>query len=103
MFHAWNTLKDLPETIITSEIEEEVVYTAQDKEPFEIRKEGEVFIIEGSWARKIVASTNFTDYESTQYFQRALKRKGVIDELERMGINEGDTVQIFGAEFDYVR
>jgi GTPase len=103
MFHAWNTLKDLPETIITSEIEEEVVYTAHDKEPFEIRKEGEVFIIEGSWARKLVSSTNFTDYESTQYFQRALKRKGVIDELERMEINEGDTVQIYGAEFDYVR
>lgn len=103
MYHVWNTLKELPATILTAEIEEEVVYTAKEEEPFEIRKENDIFIVEGSWARKIVSSTNFTDYESMQYFQRALKRKGVIDELEKMGINEGETVQIYGAEFDYVR
>ena len=66
-----------------------MVYTVVEEEPFKINKENDVYVVEGSWAKKIVASTNFTDYESLQYFQRALKRKGIIDELEKMGINEG--------------
>lgn len=103
MYSVWNTLKDLPPTILTSETDQEVVYTAEEQEPFKVRKEGEIYIVEGKWVNRIASSTNFTDYESTQYFQRALKRKGVIDELEKMGIQEGDTVEIGGAQFDYVK
>jgi len=36
---------------------------------------------------------NFDNYESLQYFQRAIRRKGIVDALESMGINEGDTVR----------
>ena len=43
------------------------------------------------------------DYESLQYFQRVLRTSGVIDKLEEMGIQEGDTVSILGFDFDYVR
>ena len=43
------------------------------------------------------------DYESLQYFQRVLRLSGIIDELERLGINEGDTVSILDIEFDYMR
>ena len=43
------------------------------------------------------------DYESLQYFQRVLRLSGIIDRLEEMGIEEGDTVRIFDFEFDYVR
>jgi len=53
--------------------------------------------------RKLVGSTNFDNYESLQYFQRAIKRKGIVDELEKMGISEGDTVKMYDLEFDYVR
>ena len=48
-----------------------------------------------------MGSTNFDDVESLQYFQRALRKKGVIKELEQMGIQEGDTVKIYDIEFDY--
>ena len=43
------------------------------------------------------------DYESLQYFQRVLIKSGIIEELERMGINEGDTVSILNFEFDYIK
>ena len=43
------------------------------------------------------------DYESLQYFQRVLIKSGIIEELEHMGINEGDTVSILNFEFDYIK
>ena len=81
----------------------EVVYTAEEEEPFSVRREGNVYIVEGSWIRKVVGSTNFNIYESIQYFQRSLKSRGVIDALEKLGINEGDTVKIYDIEFEYIR
>ena len=62
-----------------------------------------VYIVEGMYVRKIVGSTNFDDYESLQYFQRMLRKTGIIDLLEEKGINEGDTVNMYGVEFDYVK
>ncbi|MBE7032033.1 MAG: GTPase ObgE [Ruminococcaceae bacterium] len=69
----------------------------------EITVEDGVYIVEGMYVRKIVGSTNFDDYESLQYFQRALRKSGIIDMLEAKGINEGDTVHMYGVEFDYIR
>jgi len=46
---------------------------------------------------------NFDNYESLQYFQRAIRRKGIVDALESMGINEGDTVRMYDLEFEYFR
>jgi len=96
-------LSKLPETVMADETEEEVVYTAGEEKLFTVRKEGKVFIVEGNWIRKIAGSTNFGIYESLQYFQRAIKQRGVIDELEKLGIKEGDTVKIYDFEFDYVK
>lgn len=103
MFHAADRLSKLPETVITGEEENEVVYTAEEEEPFTIRREGRVFLVEGNWIRKVVGSTNFGIYESLQYFQRAVKSKGVVEALEKMGIQEGDTVKMYDFEFDYIR
>lgn len=103
MFYAGEKLKEIPDTILTEKTDEEVIYTAEEEKPFEIHRENEKFVVEGKWVRKLVGSTNFGSYESLQYFQRAIKRKGVVDALEEMGINEGDTVKMYDIEFDYVR
>ena len=42
------------------------------------------------------------DYSSLQYFQRVLRSSGIIDKLVEMGINEGDTVNVCGFEFDFI-
>jgi GTP-binding protein len=101
--HIAAKLDELPATNLSIEEEEEVVYIAEEEEPFTVRKEGDIFIVEGNWIRKVLGSTNFDVYESLQYFQRSLKAKGVIEELEAQGINEGDTVRIYDFEFEYIR
>jgi GTP-binding protein len=49
----------------------------------------------------LLASINFGDYESRMYFDRQLRRCGLFDRLEEMGIQEGDTVSIYDIEFEY--
>ncbi len=104
LYYVSDALNELPDTILLEPgQEEEVVYTAEEEKPFEIRVEDGVYVVEGNWVRKVLGSTNMSNYESLQYFQRALKRKGVIAALEEMGIQEGDTVRILDTEFDYTR
>jgi len=103
ILHVWEMLNKIPDTVLVEVPEQKKVYKVEEEEPFTIIKENGVFIVEGNWARRLVMSTNFDNYESLQYFQRALVRKGVIKSLEQMGIEEGDTVRIYDFEFDYVR
>lgn len=61
-----------------------------------------VFVVEGEWLVQVINSVNFDDYESLQYFQRVLINTGVIDALREAGIQEGDTVNIYDIEFDFM-
>lgn len=70
---------------------------------FEIIVEDGVYIVTAPWLEQIMRTADMDDYESLQYFQRVLRSSGIIAKLEEMGINEGDTVDIFGFEFDYLR
>ncbi len=69
---------------------------------FEITKEGNTYIITGSWIEAVGNSVTFDDNESLGYFQRALINRGVIEELINMGIEEGELVQIGDIEFEFV-
>ena len=69
---------------------------------FSIEIEDGAYMIDADWLEPILASVNMDDYESLQYFQRVLRSAGIIDKLEEMGIQEGDTVQLLGFGFDYV-
>lgn len=69
---------------------------------FAVTKDGAVYVVAGPWIEAVGGSVNFSDEESLQYFQRALRNKGVIDALQEAGIREGDTVRIGDLEFDFV-
>lgn len=73
------------------------------KNQFEITVKDGVFFIEAPFLEPIISVVDMEDYESLQYFQRVLRSSGIIDKLEEMGINEGDTVTISEFGFDYVR
>ena len=75
----------------------------RSEEEMRVEIEDGVYYVTGSRVKRIVGSTNFDDYESLQYFQRALIKCGAIKMLEDAGIKEGDTVHIYGAEFDFVK
>ena len=58
--------------------------------------------MEAPWLERILEGSDVEDYESLQYFQRALADNGVLDELIRQGVEEDDTICIGEFQFDYV-
>ncbi len=104
MKYTYTELQKLPpvrEFDIELDINEEEFIDKSDK-GFEITKDNGIYVISGSWIEAVGGSVNFSDSESLQFFQQALKNRGVIDELAELGINEGDTVRIGDLEFDFV-
>ncbi len=73
------------------------------KKDFNVTTEDGIYFVEADWLYDILRVVNMEDYSSLQYFQRVLQTSGIIDKLEEMGINEGDTVAIFDFEFEYMR
>ncbi len=61
-----------------------------------------VYYVEGEWLYNFMGQINFDDYESLNFFQRVLSKNGVFDKLRAAGIEEGDTVNIYDFEFDFV-
>ena len=93
-------LKDIPE-----EEKEEIIEEVEIKDTpeFEIVYKNNMYIISGKVVEKVMRNINFDDYESVQYFQRFLDMKGINKQLDKMGINEGDTVRIGEVEFEYIK
>ena len=84
---------------------EETVDNIEVKEKdrtFTITKENGVYRIEGKWLLKLLDYINFDDYESLQYFQKVLSSSGINDALIKKGIKDGDTVNIYDFEFDFI-
>ena len=68
----------------------------------DIQEQDGVYFVKAPWLLKIMNSVNFDDTESLQYFQRELIETGVIDALREAGCQEGDTVDLYDLEFDFV-
>ena len=62
-----------------------------------------VFVVEGPKIEKMLGYTNLDSEKGFAFFQRFLKDGGILDELENAGIEEGDTVRMYGFEFDYYK
>lgn len=69
---------------------------------YEIKIEDGVYTITGPFVDRLFMKVNIDDSESLKYFQKVLQRKGIIDELKVMGINDGDTVRMNDFEFDFI-
>lgn len=69
---------------------------------FKVSVIDDTYYVEAEWLLKILNKTDIEDYESLQYFQTVLASSGILDELRRRGITEGDTVNIYDLEFEYV-
>ena len=104
MHKTYEELSKLPPIAIFEpemDIDEEE-YIMKDEKGFEISRDNEVFVVSGSWIEAVGGSVNFSDQESLQYFQRALLKRGVIEELINRGIQEGQIVRIGDLEFEFV-
>ena len=72
-------------------------------QPLDITVEDGVYLVEGPWLQRLIANTNFGDYESRLWFDRMLRESGLFDRLEAMGIRDGDLVSMYNLEFEYPR
>ena len=86
------------------EKEMEIEYTQDQNLPFtvEIDEDG-VYIVEGPRIEKMLGYTNLDSEKGFDFFQKFLKTSGVLERLEEAGISEGDTVRMYGHEFDYYK
>ena len=68
-----------------------------------IKRQNDLYIVEGEWLYNLMGQINFDDYESLNFFQNVLKKSGVFEALEAKGCKDGDTVSIYDFEFDYIK
>ena len=74
--------------------------------PFTVERseeDPEVFLVEGPKIEKMLGYTNLDSEKGFAFFQRFLKEGGILEELEKAGIQEGDTVRMYGFDFDYYK
>lgn len=72
--------------------------------PYTVEKlEDHLYSIEGPKIDKMLGYTNLDSEKGFMFFQNFLKNTGILDELEALGIEEGDTVKMYGFEFDYYK
>ncbi len=67
-----------------------------------VTNKGGVFFVEADKLLRVLRIIDFNDTDSLQYFQKVLESSGVIDELKKAGINDGDTVSLYDFEFEYM-
>ena len=98
-------LKDLPPiTVYETEYTEEeraIDGNSSARETVIEKKDGKYFVT-GEWLYNFMGQINFDDYESLNFFQRVLTKNGVFDKLRAEGVCDGDTVNIYDFEFDFV-
>lgn len=68
----------------------------------EVTEDG-VYVVEGPRIEKMLGYTNLDSEKGFTFFQKFLKENGILEELEQVGIEEGDTVRMYGLEFDYYK
>ena len=68
----------------------------------EINEDGE-YVVEGPRIEKMLGYTNLESEKGFVFFQKFMKDTGILDELEKKGIQEGDTVRMYGFVFDYYK
>ncbi len=80
--------------------EDELIY---EELPYTVTVEEGVYVVEGPKIEKMLGYTNLDSEKGFAFFQRFLKEGGILDELEQKGITEGDTVKMYGLQFDYYK
>ena len=102
-------LSSLTKTIEREELfadsvqESHVLYKFKEEKPFTIVKDNDTYTIKGDIVEKLFRMTNFNTEEAYERFSNKLRRMGVDEELESLGIKEGDTVRILDFEFEWTR
>ena len=98
-------VKNTPQDVLYEEDvqEKHVLYKFKKEKPFTILKEGNTYTIKGEKVEKIFKMMNFNTEEAISRFAKKLRTMGVDDELERLGVKEGDIIKVLDYEFEYTK
>lgn len=106
LYHVNEMLSEIGEapTVFEQEYFPELKFADSD-EPHTVRydEEEQEYVIEGPRIEKMLGYTNLESEKGFRFFQNFLKDTGILDELEALGISEGDTVRMYGLKFDYYK
>ena len=104
LYYVSDQLKDLDAAPIVFEQEyfpeDELIYVDL---PYTVEKEDGMYVVEGPKIEKLLGYTNLDSEKGFAFFQKFLKDTGILKELEDAGIEEGDTVRMYGLQFDYYK
>ena len=90
--------------VVEFEPEMEIDFPDNPELPFEVWKDEEgVYRVEGPRIERMLGYTNLESEKGFAFFQNFLKDNGILEKLEELEINEGDTVRLYGLEFDYYK
>ena len=105
MYHVKGILDTMDDTPVVFEQEffPEDLFM-QENLPYTVEKsadEPDTYIVEGPRIEKMLGYTNLDSEKGFAFFQRFLKDTGILEDLEKAGIQEGDTVRMYGLTFEY--
>ena len=103
LWHVRKLLDELPEGAMEFEQEYDLDFEEEEGGINVANPEEGVFTVEGPKVERMLGYTNLESERGFDFFQKFLKRNGVLEELEAMGIEEGDTVKLYDLEFDYYK
>ena len=103
---AYQLIQTAPDDVMefTPEITLEEYTAREENLPYTVEKSADeegVYIVEGPRIEKMLGYTNLEDTKGFKFFQDFMVKNGIIDELKKLGIEEGDTVRIYGWAFEY--
>ncbi len=104
LYHVRQMLDQLDDKPVIFEPEffpDAMLTDAQDPFTVSYDEDAEEYIVEGPRIEKMLGYTNLESEKGFVFFQKFLKENGILDELEKAGIEEGDTVRMYGLSFDY--
>ena len=82
---------------------ETMARTADDAFTVEYDSDEKEFVVEGPKIEKMLGYTNLESEKGFAFFQKFMADNGILDELEKLHIQEGDTVRMYGFSFEYYR
>ena len=105
LYHVRKMLDDINEepTVFEQEFDPEVLAIGDDPYTVEYDESADEYVIEGPKIEKIVVYTNLESEKVFVFFQKFIKETGILEELEKLGIKEGDTVRMYGLVFQYYK
>ena len=105
LYHVMDILRRLPpdDVVFADEFDLNGYHAkSEDTEPIVIEKINEsTYLVEGSKVEKMLGYTNLESEKGFMFFQNFMEEQGIIERLKELGLNEGDTVCVFGHEFEY--